>query len=143
MLPEPWRSGGPQEINRARRPGFNPWQKEQEQEVRDDLYEDLVVMDQEAEQEENVRQEAISDELGLEAEIVAAGEKRLAEALDNSDDMSQKATASHVKGFKSVRQFGGNEAIRWEFAQKVMSSPPQMDVTDGGMKSVSTFERVA
>ncbi|KAI4804100.1 hypothetical protein KUCAC02_025742 [Chaenocephalus aceratus] len=31
-----WTSG-----NRARRPGFNPWQKEQEQEIRDDLYEDL------------------------------------------------------------------------------------------------------
>ncbi|KAI4800805.1 hypothetical protein KUCAC02_007103 [Chaenocephalus aceratus] len=60
-----------------------PWQKEQE--IRDDLYEDLVLMDQEAEQEENVRQEAISDELGLEAENVAAGEKRLAEALDDSD----------------------------------------------------------
>ncbi|KAK5925674.1 hypothetical protein CgunFtcFv8_018180 [Champsocephalus gunnari] len=73
-----WTSG-----NRARRPGFNPWQ--QEQEIRDDLYEDLVLMDQEAEQEENVRQEAISDELGLEAENVAAGEKRLAEALDDSD----------------------------------------------------------
>ncbi|KAF3859041.1 hypothetical protein F7725_021440 [Dissostichus mawsoni] len=54
-----WTSG-----NRARRPGFNPWQKEQEQEIRDDLYEELVLMDQEAEQEENVRQEAISDELG-------------------------------------------------------------------------------
>ncbi|XP_034054195.1 E3 SUMO-protein ligase KIAA1586-like [Gymnodraco acuticeps] len=76
-----WTSG-----NRARRPGFNPWQKEQEQEIRDDLYEDLVLMDQEAEQEENVRQEAISDELGLEAENVAAGEKRLAEALDDSDE---------------------------------------------------------
>ncbi|KAK5925554.1 hypothetical protein CgunFtcFv8_018069 [Champsocephalus gunnari] len=62
-----WTSG-----NRARRPGFNPWQ--QEQEIRDDLYEDLVLMDQDAEQEENVRQEAISDELGLEAENVAAGE---------------------------------------------------------------------
>ncbi|KAI9523795.1 hypothetical protein NQZ68_024317 [Dissostichus eleginoides] len=53
---------------------------------RDDLYEDLVLMDQEAEQEENVCQEAISDELGLEAENVAAGEKRLAEALDDSDE---------------------------------------------------------
>ncbi|KAK5930692.1 hypothetical protein CgunFtcFv8_026910 [Champsocephalus gunnari] len=74
-----WTSG-----NRARRPGFNPWQ--QEQEIRDDLYEDLVLMDQDAEQEENVRQEAISDELGLEAENVAAGEKRLAEALDDSDE---------------------------------------------------------
>ncbi|KAF3842334.1 hypothetical protein F7725_024285, partial [Dissostichus mawsoni] len=41
MLPEPWRSGGPQEIGLG--PGFNPWQKEQDQEIRDDLYEDWLL----------------------------------------------------------------------------------------------------
>ncbi|KAI4826760.1 hypothetical protein KUCAC02_030193 [Chaenocephalus aceratus] len=85
MLPEPWRSGGPQEIelvalastrgrrSRSRRYGTTSMKT-------------WFLMDQEAEQEENVRQEAISDELGLEAENVAAGEKRLAEALDDSDE---------------------------------------------------------
>ncbi|KAI9523802.1 hypothetical protein NQZ68_024324, partial [Dissostichus eleginoides] len=56
-------SGGPQEIGLAALASTRG-RRSRKQEIRDDLYEDLVLMDQEAEQEENVRQEAISDELG-------------------------------------------------------------------------------